>query len=61
MVHKIVFLDRDTIAPHIDIRRPSFIHEWTEYDRTKAEDVKKRLKDATIAITNKAPIRKATL
>ena len=61
MVHKIVFLDRDTIAPHIDIRRPSFKHEWTEYDRTKAEDVKERLKDATIAITNKAPIRKATL
>ena len=61
MTHKIVFLDRDTIAPHIKIRRPVFAHEWTEHDRTKAEVVAVRLAGATIAITNKAPIRVETL
>ena len=61
MKHKIIFLDRDTIAPHINIRCPAFMHDWTEYDRTKAEEVTERLKEATIAITNKSPIRKDTL
>ena len=61
MTHKIVFLDRDTIAPHIKIRRPVFAHEWTEHDRTKAEEVAVRLAGATIAITNKAPIREEAL
>ena len=61
MEHKIVFLDRETIAPHIKIRRPVFDHEWTEYGRTKDDEVSERLKDATIVITNKAPIRKSTL
>ena len=61
MEHKIVFLDRETIAPHINIRRPNFEHEWAEYGRTKKEDVTERLQGATIAITNKAPIRKSTL
>ena len=61
MMHKIVFLDRETIAPHINIRPPDFEHEWIEYGRTKTEDVAERLIDATIAITNKAPIGKTTL
>ena len=52
MTHKIVFLERDTIAPHINIRRPVFDHGWTEYDRTSANEVMERLSEATIAITN---------
>ena len=61
MIHKIVFLDRETIASHVNIRPPDFEHEWIEYGRTKIEDVSERLKDANIAITNKAPINKTTL
>ena len=61
MTHKIVFLDRETIAPHIKIRHPVFEHEWIEYDRTRADEVVERLQGATIAITNKAEIRKSTI
>ena len=34
MSRKIVFLDRETIGPGVDLRRPSFGHEWVEYERT---------------------------
>jgi len=61
MSERIVILDRDTIAPHINLRRPTFEHEWIVYDRTQPEQVEERLAGATIAITNKAPIREAVL
>ena len=61
MSERIVILDRDTIAPHINLARPSFEHEWVVYDRTQPEQVEERLAGATIAITNKAPIREAVL
>lgn len=61
MTHKIVFLDRDTIAPHITLRQPSFDHDWTVHDRTAPAQVAERLAGATIAITNKAPIMADTL
>jgi glycerate dehydrogenase len=52
-MHKIVFLDRSTIAPRIRLRRPRFDHELIEYDRTGPEEVVERLAGATIAIVNK--------
>ncbi len=58
---KIVFLDRDTIGPTVQITRPSFEHEWLEYGKTAPEQVAERLAGADIAITNKAPIRAAQL
>ena len=61
MSERIVILDRDTIASHINLRRPTFEHEWVVYDRTQPEQVEERLVGATIAITNKAPIREAVL
>ena len=60
-MENIVFLDRDTVAPQITIRRPDFAHDWTEYDRTGAADAADRLRDATIAINNKVPLRRETL
>nr|WP_321443265.1 D-2-hydroxyacid dehydrogenase [uncultured Cohaesibacter sp.] len=60
-MQRIVFLDRDTVAPHIRVRRPDFDHDWIEYDRTSADLVADRLKDATIAITNKVALRRDTL
>jgi glycerate dehydrogenase len=56
MPERIVFLDRDTIAPHVTIRQPEFEHDWISFDRTPADQVAERLKGATVAITNKAPI-----
>ncbi|MDE1159814.1 MAG: D-2-hydroxyacid dehydrogenase [Neorhizobium sp.] len=53
----IVFLDRDTIGPSVDIARPAFAHSWTEFGKTPADLVGERIRDADIVITNKAPIR----
>ena len=36
---KVVFLDRDTIGPGVQLKRPSFEHEWVEYDRTEKQQV----------------------
>jgi glycerate dehydrogenase len=55
-MHKIVFLDRATIAPQIRLRQPSFKHELVEHAQTAPEDVVRRLRGATIAITNKVPL-----
>jgi glycerate dehydrogenase len=60
-VDRIVFLDRATIGPSVELRRPGFEHEWTEYEATTEGEVAQRLTGATIAITNKVPIRKAAL
>ena len=57
----IVFLDRATIGPAVTITRPGFEHDWREHERTAEEQVRKRLAGATVAITNKVPIRAATL
>ena len=61
MNESVVFLDAATIGPGVTVRRPDFAHEWAEYERTAADEVAARLADATIAITNKAPIRAPTL
>ena len=58
-MHKIVFLDRDSLIA--DISRPAMAHEWKEYPATRAEQTVKRLRDATIAITNKVLLRREML
>ncbi|BDC44608.1 D-2-hydroxyacid dehydrogenase [Paraburkholderia terrae] len=60
-MQKIVFLDRATLAPQIRLTRPSFEHEFIEYDHTQADQVVARLEGATIAITNKVPLTADTL
>jgi glycerate dehydrogenase len=60
-VPRVVFLDRATIGPSVDLRRPDFPHEWIEHEATAADQVPERLAGATIAITNKVPIREAAL
>jgi len=58
-VEKIVFLDAATIIA--DIRRPGVAHQWQEYQSTGADQIVTRLKDASIAITNKVALRRETL
>jgi glycerate dehydrogenase len=58
---KIVFLDRGTVAASADIRRPSFPHDWTEFERSRPDEVVDRCAGAEIVITNKVPISAATL
>lgn len=58
-MHNIVFLDRDSLMA--TVRRPAFEHSWTEYPATGQAEVVERLRGATIAITNKVPLRAADL
>jgi len=57
--HSIVFLDRSTLEANV--RAPDFPHSYKEYDVTAPDQVVERLRDATIAIINKVPLREATL
>jgi len=54
---RIVYLDRATIAPGVEIRSPNFPHEWINHQRSAPDDVLERLSGTQIALTNKAPIR----
>lgn len=58
---RIVFLDRGTIGPSVELVRPSAPHEWVIHDATAPEEVTDRLAGATVAITNKVPLRRAAL
>lgn len=58
---RIVFLDRETISPETNVRRPSFPHQWVEFDNTASEQVAERCAAATIIILNKVQLRKAVL
>ena len=56
MEHAIVFLDRELVDANV--RKPSFPHTYKEYESTWTPDeIVERLKDATIAIINKVPMR----
>jgi glycerate dehydrogenase len=54
-MHDIVFLDRDSLIANV--RKPTFAHRWRDYPATNAIEVVERLRGATIAITNKVPLR----
>ena len=58
-MERIVFLDRKTIKA--DFRAPAFPHQWQDFSVTPAEEVIARLREATIAVTNKVPLRKPDL
>ena len=60
-MHRIVFLDRATIAPQVRLRRPRFEHELVEHDHTGPDDVVGRLRGASVAIVNKARLPAAVL
>ena len=58
-MQNIVFLDRQSLRA--ELRAPSFAHEWTEHVQTRPDQVVERLQHATVAISNKVPIRRDTL
>ncbi|MET0667480.1 MAG: glycerate dehydrogenase, partial [Methyloceanibacter sp.] len=60
MQHAIVFLDRESVDANV--RKPNFPHSYKEYDSTwTKEEIVDRLKDETIAIINKVPMREDVL
>lgn len=50
---RVVFLDRETLAPSVALRHPDFAHEWVAHDRTAIDEVHARAHDADILILNK--------
>ena len=58
-MHRIVFLDRDSLQA--SVRAPGFAHAWQDHGGTTEDEVVERLAGATIAITNKVPLRAAAL
>ncbi len=58
---RIVFLDRGSIGPSVELHRPAFAHEWVVHDRTEPGQVAERLAGADIAISNKVPIRRDSI
>jgi glycerate dehydrogenase len=59
MAQHIVFLDRSTLRAQL--RRPAFAHTWQEHAVSVPGEVVERLRAASIAITNKVPLREPTL
>ena len=53
---RIVLLDRSAFP--FDLKRPGFSHKWVEYRTTPQANVVERLRGATIAITNRVPVRR---
>lgn len=58
---RIVFLDRATIGPAIELKRPAAPHEWGVHEATGPDQVVERLQGAQIAIVNKVPMRRDAL
>ena len=58
-MERIVFLERNTLT--IDFRKPVFEHQWIEYGVTEPDEIIPRLREATIAIVNKLPLRECEL
>ena len=57
----IVFLDSTAIPKHIPIPRPSFPHNWVEYEYTSEKQTIERAKDADIIITSKVILSREVL
>ena len=59
MTQRVVFLDRASLKANV--RKPSCATEYVEYAKTSVEEIVPRLKNATVAIINKVPMRAQTL
>lgn len=57
--HRVVFLDR--LSLKATVRQPASAESYVEHDKTSAEQIVARLAGATVAITNKVPLRAETL
>ncbi len=57
--HTVVFLDRASLKAQV--RKPAQAERYVEHQATGAEEVAQRLAGATVAITNKVPLRADTL
>ncbi len=59
MTGKVVFLDRASLKAKV--RKPAFADSYVEFEKTSPEQIVPHLQGATVAITNKVPLREETL
>ena len=59
MTLRVVFLDRASIVA--EVRRPRAASDYVEYPHTEEGEVLERLRGASVAITNKVPLRAEVL
>ena len=59
MTWGVVFLDRASVIANV--RRPRGATDYLEYPHSEAHELVERLRSATVAITNKVPLREAVL
>lgn len=59
MSHSVVFLDRASLKAKV--RKPAQAASYVEHEKTSADEVVAKLRGATVAITNKVPLRGETL
>lgn len=55
MNEHVVFLDRASLKAQV--RQPTCASQYVEHEQTGANEVLERLRDATVAITNKVPLK----
>ncbi|CAN7436843.1 D-2-hydroxyacid dehydrogenase [Massilia sp. LjRoot122] len=58
-MHRIVFLDRDSLQARV--RAPAFDHAWQDHAASSEDEVVARLAGASVAVTNKVPLRAAAI
>lgn len=59
MTHSVVFLDRESLKAKV--RKPAQAERYVEHAKTAVDEVVAKLQGATVAITNKVPLRAETL
>jgi glycerate dehydrogenase len=59
MSERVVFLERQSVRANV--RRPRCAASYVEHEKTGADQVVERLRDATVAIINKVALREPTL
>jgi glycerate dehydrogenase len=59
MTHRVVFLDRASLKANV--RKPTCASAYIEHAKTAMDEIVPRLIEATVAITNKVPLRGETL
>ena len=57
--HRVVFLDR--LSLKANVRKPAKAESYVEHDKTSVDEIVGKLAGATVAITNKVPLRAETL
>jgi glycerate dehydrogenase len=59
MTLRVVFLDRASLSARV--RKPACAADYVEYEKTAVDEIVPRLTGATVAVTNKVPMRENVL